>query len=473
MVWKRTPREPSPPEADDYPPLSEIDAQTRLPGRRLFNDELRAAVENLASLDQVAAVIILDLHHFRDVNWNYGEQAGNTILAEFATRLKEAVRTTDYVARVGDDEFAVLLPSALSEGHALLAANKIMEVAARPYEVGEHRVVVQVNIGLNSVSQGGSAEAGFAGAAKAMYQAKRSRENLVVYHEPKPTDDVVDLGLETELQKAIIREELVLYYQAKQDIHTRQITGAEALVRWAHPERGLVGPGKFIPLAERSRFIDAVTLWGINKAAHRASQWLEEGLELTISVNLSASNLEDPDLPGYVARTLELWRLKPEMLCLEITETTFMDRSGHILNTLNKLKEIGVKLSIDDFGTGYSSLAYLKDLPVDELKIDQAFVFKMHQSHDDEMIVRTIINLGHNFGLKVTAEGVEDDAQYNELKRLGCDIAQGYYIARPVPPNEFLAKLRRNRQVESQERLDEVIEIDLEETLADDSARGT
>ncbi len=418
--------------------LAYWDSLTGLPNRARFRQAVNEAIAAAAPGSSVA-IVMLDLNRFKHVNDVLGYRIGDLLLVQVAERLnRQLVREGDLVARLSGDEFGVLLRAGEPE-LALSVARRIEQSFHAPLALEEHNVDMGAAIGIACWPQ--HAEDGDAllnRAEVAMYAAKSRGSGPLLYD---PSVDVASaqmLTLITELRQAVEQGELRLYLQPKLALESGLVAGAEALVRWQHPQRGLVAPAEFIPFAEQSGFIHTLTLWVFEEAARQWRLLSDEGIELVLSVNLSTRDLLDQDLAQKFEAVLARRRVPAKGFCLEITESAMMDDPERALVTLDRLSAIGFKLSIDDFGTGYSSLAYLKRLPVDELKIDQSFVRDMQTDADDAVIVRSTIDLAHNLGIAVVAEGVENVQVWNMLRELHCDLAQGYYMGRPMPVDEFL-----------------------------------
>jgi diguanylate cyclase (GGDEF)-like protein len=427
--------------------LAYNDPLTGLPNRALFNDRIGQAVNAAERSAGRLAVLTLDLDRFKHVNDTLGHHMGDLVLREVAYRLHHALqRRTDTVARLGGDEFAVLLPTEGAEG-AKLVARKIVEVLSDPLTIEGHLVDVGGSTGIAVYPEHG-ADAGtlMRRADVAMYSAKRAGSGFEVYDERLDQSTPGRLSLLGELRHAVEHDELALLYQPKIELATRSARAVEALVRWAHPERGLLLPESFVPFAEQTGYIKAVTHWVLNGVFRQCAAWRAGGLELRVSVNISARDLHNPDFPRTLAELAAAHGMGPEAVALEVTESAVMEDPAHALAILERLHEMGVRLAIDDFGTGYSSLAYLKRLPVDELKIDKSFVIGLARDPDDAAIVRATIDLAHHMGLTVTAEGVEDRNVLETLRRLGCDHAQGLYVSRPLPAAELERWSRQDRE---------------------------
>ena len=426
--------------------LAYWDSLTGLPNRARFREAVGNAIRDAADArladgtDGSVAVLMVDLNRFKHVNDVLGYGVGDQVLVGIAERLGRALaRDGDVVARLSGDRFGILLRHAdAPQAHAV--ALRIEHSLDQPLVLGEHRIDMGAGIGIACWPQhADNGDALLVRAEMAMYEAKRRSNGPVTYDPAIDATSAQTLTLISELRQAVDRGELRLYLQPKLALEDRRIVGAEALVRWQHPQRGLVPPIQFIPFAEQTGFIRHLTMWVFEEAARHWQTLSDEGLQLCLSVNLSTRDLLDLDLPHKFAALLARHGVPASALCLEITESAIMDDPQRALATLDALSAMGFKLSIDDFGTGYSSLAYLKRLPVDELKIDQSFVSHMQSDRDDEMIVRSTIDLAHNLGITVVAEGVETAEAWNLLRELKCDQAQGFHMGRPMPVSEFSA----------------------------------
>jgi diguanylate cyclase (GGDEF)-like protein len=420
------------------------DALTSLPNRTLFRDRIEQAILQARREDSRFAALIMDLDRFKEINDTLGHRNGDLILQAVGPRLRSILRDVDSIARFGGDEFAILLPGAASADAAILVADKIAAALAKPFMLKGLTLDVEASIGISLYPDHGTdVDTLIQRADVAMYMAKEAHAGYEVYAADRDQYTPKRLALLGELRRALENKELVLYYQPKADIKTGKIGAVEALLRWQHPEYGLTFPDDFIPLAEHTGLIRPLTLYVLNEALKQCYEWQQQGIDLNIAVNLSARNLLDGELANDVERLLETWSVDPGSLKLEITENTIMVDAPRALEVLTRLREIGVGLSIDDFGTGYSSLSYLRKLPVDEIKIDRTFVMNMPQSENDQQIVRSTIDLSRSLGLSVVAEGVETEDIWGLLADLGCDIAQGYYLTRPIPPQELVEWLSK------------------------------
>lgn len=414
------------------------DDVTQLPNRALFFDRLEKAVTLARREHAATALLLLDFKDFNQINRTFGYAIGDRLLEVAAARLVSAIRESDTLARVGDNEFAILLPTGATPNGVATAASKLREVLRRAFTIGQYRLHVMPAIGAAICPLHATTSSELMRAAEsALWEAKSEARGFVVYAGGGNDDNREKLKLAGQLRQAIDRGELRLHYQPKIDISRARVCGAEALVRWSHPRHGLLSPDNFIPLAEQIGLIGDLTGWVLNVALQQVAEWHRRGLDLSISVNLSPLSLHNRELALLIEALLEKWRVPPSLLVLEITESAIISHMMRASEILRRLHQLGVGISIDDFGTGYTSLAYLRKLPVSELKIDKSFVTNMCRANDDAVIVRTIIELARNLGLKTVAEGVEERETWHALSRMGCEIAQGYYMSRPVEAEAF------------------------------------
>ena len=419
------------------------DELTGLPNRALF---LQKSTVALADGATTASVLLIDLDHFREINDTLGHPFGDQVLRSLTARLSDVLGDDGFVARLGGDEFAILVCGGTEET-ARAWANTILALLRTPLDLDGVRLVIPASIGMALAPQHGSdPDLLLQRADVALYRAKSERDRCEVYNVGSDENSLQRLALLAQLRDALARDELILHYQPKADPHTGAIVGVEALVRWAHPERGLLGPDLFIPLAERTGLIRPLTLYALEQSIRDARLFSDLGYPLRTSVNLSARDLVDNSLVLQVATLLERSALPAHMLVLEVTESAVMADPHRAATVLAGLRALGVQIAIDDFGTGQSSLAYLKRLSVDELKIDKSFVLGMSADHDDAVIVRSTIELGHSLGLTVVAEGVEDADTWRMLRAMGCDVIQGYYLSRPMPSVELVAWLASSQR---------------------------
>ncbi|MDQ1488788.1 MAG: hypothetical protein QOJ23_1302, partial [Actinomycetota bacterium] len=415
------------------------DALTGLPNRMLFGDRLARALAHARRNDVPVAVMFVDLDRFKEVNDSLGHAAGDQLLREVARRMRACVRDEDTVARLGGDEFALLLPHVSGVDGVVRVARRLLEALAEPADLGGAPVVVTPSIGISLFPQDGAdANDIVEGADAAMYRAKERGRNTFEIFSPALRHEANErLALEAALRRALERDELVLHYQPKVDLRTGRITGAEALVRWNHPERGLLFPDSFIPLAEETGLVGALGEFVIAAACEQLQAWQSAGLPpLTVAVNVSACQVRE-GLAEYVTRALRLADLDGRSLELELTESAALESLEATIHQIDELRALGVTCSIDDFGTGYCGLSYLNRLPIDALKIDRSFITEL--SGGSDTIVTAVIALGHSLGLKVIAEGVETADQLAYLAQRGCDEMQGYLFSKPVPADDFAA----------------------------------
>ena len=409
------------------------DDLTGMANRILLNERVNRAIANARRSGGFVGMLLLDLNRFKEVNDTLGHYYGDLLLREVAVRLSGAVDEGDTVARLGGDEFAILLPGR-STGQAMTVAEHLLDVLRRPADLGGVAVDVSASIGVAGYpmySANGSELLQHADVA--MYSAKRQRLGAVGYdplNHHHPSERLTILG---ELRQAIDRDELVLYYQPKVDAGTGGCRGVEALVRWQHPERGLLSPAEFLPAAVDTELIHPLTDHVLDAALAQHNVWRDKGLVVPLAVNIAAQRLLAGDFAGQVAARIAEYAIEPGHLTLEITENVLIADPDRVALILTQLQQLGVRLSIDDFGTGYSSMAYLQKIPVNELKIDRCFVTSMESSRGDKAIVRAILQLAHELGLQVVAEGVEDEQTWCTLRAMGCDTGQGHHLCHPLP----------------------------------------
>jgi diguanylate cyclase (GGDEF)-like protein len=420
------------------------DALTGLPNRLLFDDRVGSAVERCTRDGCTLAVLFVDLDGFKPVNDSFGHAFGDEVLREMARRLKAKTRATDTVARVGGDEFVLLLEGRPDTAAAAQISQGLIDVLTEPVVAQGREVRLSCSVGIAMYPSDGPREQLMTHADAAMYAAKRAGGATYAFFEPHMNAGVREqIELQRDLRLAIERREIELHYQPKICARRGVITGAEALARWRHPQRGMVSPAVFIPVAERFGLIGALGSWVIAEACRQMQAWQDEGLRIRVAINLSVHQLRQPDLVERVERTLAQYGVEPSQLTFEITESVAMEDAAGTVLAFERLLALGVELSIDDFGTGYSSLSYLRRLKASQLKIDRSFVQDLEASADARAIVEAIVRLAHALGLKVVAEGVETAAQRDVLTQVGCDQLQGYLFARPMPP-KVLAEWAHN-----------------------------
>jgi len=417
------------------------DELTGLPNRALFGDRMDRAIADADRADEPRGVLLIDLDEFRTINEELGRENGDILLQTVAERLRNAVRNSDTVARMGGDEFGILPSDETDVETAEAIAWKVRSAFQEPFLIGGQVVNVRASIGIAFFPQHGRATPDLLRRASlAMRQAKQSGSGLGVFVAEPEDPTAHRLTLLSELREGIPRGELVLHFQPKVDLTTRRTTGVEALVRWNHPTAGLLQPAQFMPEASRSELIEPLTTWVLAEALHQQRQWSDAGLDVTMAVNISARSLHrGSTLPDTVAQLTDTWGVAPGTLILELTENALIDADGPVV--LELLHAMGERVAIDDFGTGHSSLVYLQRLPIDEIKVDRSFVMNLATVSSDAVIVRSTIDLAHNLGLTVVAEGVEDDIALGMLIEYGCDSAQGYLFSRPCPAAQLTAWL--------------------------------
>ncbi len=414
------------------------DSLTQLPNRTLFQDRLAQTLLLAHRNRNGFALMTLDLDRFKQINDVLGHQTGDLVLQEVSARIRRLLRQSDTVARVGGDEFVLLLPTASTAEQAAVAATKILQAVNEPLRISGQSIDIGASIGIAVFPQHGEDAATLVRHSdSAMYVAKRNQSGYTIYDLSLDSEDAERLTLHMDLRQAISDDQLVLHYQPKIDFATQRVSGVEALVRWQHPRLGLIFPDDFLPIAEKSGLMKPLTIAVLHLALKQAALWVIARRKLTIAINISATNLQDPQFPDDVENILNQYHVPPATIELEITETAIMSDPLRAIENIRKLNGMGLQIAIDDFGTGYSSMAYLRKLLVARIKIDKSFVMDMHQNENDEIIVRSTVDLGHNLGLTVVAEGVETQAAWDKLKALGCDSAQGYLMGRPVPAGEF------------------------------------
>lgn len=422
------------------------DALTGLPNRTMLFEAVEAALDAARASGSVMALLLMDLDRFKEVNDTFGHYFGDALLQQVAFRLRNQLRGEDVVARLGGDEFAVLMPDAIDLANVAASARRILDALEQPFVIDAQVLEVGASIGIaNFPEHGTDARTLLRRADVAMYSAKQKQSGYSFHHDDHEARTPGDLALIVELRHAVQRGQITAFYQPKLHMRSGIMTRAEVLMRWEHPTRGRLLPGEFIPQAERTGLIRGMTDWLLDHAIGQCRVWLDAGAPIHIAVNVSARSLLDQTLPGTVQAALERWDVDARFLKIEITESSIMADPAHALSILTTLQAMGVRLSVDDFGTGYSSLTHLRELPIDEIKIDKSFVIGMRTSDADATIVRTVIDLAHNLGKQVCAEGVEDQATYNMLAGMGCDLAQGYWIAKPLSAADLMEWLVRTQ----------------------------
>ena len=418
--------------------LATTDTLTGLANRELLHGRLDETIAEAEKAGAPFTVMLIDLDRFKEINDTLGHHYGDEVLRELGPRLSAAAGPGGLVARLGGDEFAVVSTLAVDTAAIESVAAELIDTVERGITVDELGLEVGASIGVARFPADGTDKHTLLRHADvAMYAAKSAHTGWKFYTSELDRNSVRKLSVLSDFRRALTHDELVVYFQPIVDVVGTRVRGAEALVRWEHPTRGLLPPGAFVEAVEQTGLIAPMTRLVMERAVEQCAQWRRDGRDLSVAVNLSVRNLLDRDLPNQVDRILSTYGLPPEALQLEITESMVMSDPERVLATVARLNELGVRLSVDDFGTGYSSLANLRQMPIDELKIDRSFVSPMLQGESDLIIVRSTINLGHDLGLRVIAEGVEDAQTLTRLARLGCDLAQGYHVSRPLPAAGF------------------------------------
>lgn len=415
------------------------DMLTGLPNRALFQDRLTNALASAKRNEDIFAIVCVDLDLFKEINDTLGHHAGDLVLQHVANACNKCLRDSDTVARMGGDEFVILLPKVTDLESAITVAERILATIREPLYLDEHLVEVNASMGIALFpTHGTDSFTLLTHGDAAMYEAKRQKLGVLVYMPEMGEGRSEAVALKGELRLAISQHQMVLHYQPKIDFDTQTISGVEALVRWQHPRLGLLYPDAFIEMAENSGLIKPLTHEVLRLVMQQINDWGSKGLVYPVAVNISAINLQDKSFPESVAGLIAEFDIPSSLLELEVTETAIMKEPLVAIDNIRSLSQIGIKISIDDFGTGYSSMAYIQKLLVAKIKIDKSFVMDMGAEAKDEMIVRATIDLAHNLGLAAVAEGVESQAAWDKLHELGCDSAQGYHMSKPLPPDQFV-----------------------------------
>ena len=422
------------------------DPLTELPNRTLLLERLKQNIYLARRKESHVAFLMLDLNNFKEVNDTLGHPQGDRLLLDVASRLPTALRQSDTVGRLGGDEFGIVLPET-DAAQALQVARKILESLQPSFELAGHAVSIGASIGIALFPEHADDEASLIRYADiAMYEAKRSNGDPCVYNPDADNYTTARLALMNDLREAVENDELQLYFQPMVVLSTKKVHTVEALSRWEHPERGNILPEEFIPLAETSNLIGVISFWALEKSISNIARWKQQGADIMVSINLSARDLLNVELADHISRLCDKYDVDPDMLRIEISESVIMSNPEQVIEVINNPVLRQLKYAIDDFGTGYSSLSYLKKLPIDEVKIDRSFVLDMMQNAEDTSIVRSVIELAHNLGHKVVAEGVETEATLTQLELLGCDVVQGFYFSEAVTANALLDMIDKIEQ---------------------------
>ncbi len=409
-----------------------------VPYAHLF-DVIDEFIDECRQHSSMFGLLLVDINNFRRINLTHGFRAGDEVLAEVLRRMRQVARKQDLVLRIGNSEFLFFIRNVHNEGHASLAAIKLLQVLDETIDTGNRQLKVKPCIGgALYPDHGQDSSMLLKSTESALLDARRRPESHSIFTEERDPDNLTTWNIESDLEAAIERDEFELHFQPQVEISSGRVYGAEALLRWKHSKRGYVRPSYFIPIAEQSNFIYEITNWTIRSALWSVTEWPQLDEPLKVSVNLSPKMFEQGILTESISDIGNIFAVSLECLTLEITETALMEQMSLTVQVLNELKDLGVNISIDDFGTGYSSMSYFKSIPANELKIDRSFVSNMMDNPMDLHIVRTITDMAQGFGLKVVAEGVENRGEFEFLNTLGCDIAQGNYISSPMPQTQFI-----------------------------------
>ena len=428
--------------------MAHHDALTDLPNRNLFLDRLQQSLTRARWHDRLVAVMFLDLDRFKNINDTLGHTVGDQLLLQLSERLSNSVRDGDTIGRFGGDEFAILLDDINSDSHISLLAEKLLDTLKKPFKINKHELFVTASIGISIFpNDGEDSDTLLRNADVAMYRAKDLGKNNYQFYSDDLSARIFErMTLESHLRHALERNEFVLYYQPQIDTRTQKIMGVEALLRWKHPEFGLVTPNNIVPLMEETGLIEKVGHWALETACRQARKWHDAGWTyLHLSVNISSRQFNDPDFISLVHDIISTTGINPEYLELELTESMLIRNASATINALNTLSSLGVRFAIDDFGTGYSSLSYLRRFPIDTIKIDRSFIHDVTDNPDDAAIASAIIVMGQNLSLNVIAEGVENQQQLEFLSSRNCHYLQGNLFSRPLPAEEFSTLLRQQK----------------------------
>jgi diguanylate cyclase (GGDEF)-like protein len=416
-----------------------LDVLTDLPNRMLLLERLEKAIDSARDKKGITALLLMDLDRFKEVNDTFGHHFGDMLLKEIAVRLRNLLSPNDTLSRLGGDEFGFFLTRAADSNDVASVARRVLDSLQQPFAIDGHLLEVGASIGISLYpTHGTDARMLLRRADAAMYAAKEANVGYAFHNQEHESQTPEQLALIVEMRGAMERDEFELYYQPKLHLSSGLMTRAEVLIRWNHPKRGLLAPAAFIPIAERTGLIKPMTDWIVDRMLKQCRQWHDTGAPVHVAVNISAKSLQEQLLPVKFQAALDKWNIDARFVKVEITESSIMADPAHALAITSMLQSMGIRLSLDDFGTGFSSLTNLRQLPIDELKIDKSFVMGMTASEADTTIVRTMVDLSHNLGKQVCAEGVEDEQTWRRLGEMGCDLAQGYWISKPLPAGDFL-----------------------------------
>lgn len=419
-------------------PLVTSDELTGLYDRKAFLGLLAKQVNDANTYKSKVALLIVDINRFFRINNIFGYEAGDEILKKMTLLLRSVIREQDFVARIGDNRFALILTGVMNVGHAELAAHKIVRMLQAPFLYGERKILVDCTIGISLCPLHASTPMFLMKECESvLHEAKEKNKKIGISETLEDEEIPENWDIELALDDALDNDQLSVYYQPKISLDSGGVVGVEALLRWNHPSRGFIPPNYFIPLAERLGHIKPITNWIFNTALRQGAEWTDKWGPLSVAVNIPPDFLLMPDLKDLIGNALNIWGCENVMLSLEIVERSLVLEPEKSFSVLQELRDMGVSISIDDFGTGYSSLSYFEKLPVDELKIDKSFVTDVVNNAANQNIVKLIVDLAHAFDMEVVAEGVEDFSALQYLKKIKCDIAQGYYYAKPMPHEQL------------------------------------
>ena len=414
------------------------DKLTQLYDRETFFKLLARHIVSVHDHKVKLALLIIDINRFERINRLHDYPAGDQVLKQFSKLLFSVKRKQDYLARIGDNRFALILINIMNTGHANLAAQKILRLLQVPFEIGTEKVMIEATIGISLCPLHASKTTSLLKESETALHAARKNKQFIGITETSKEEQLSDTwDIELAIEEALQTQQFSIFYQPKVSLHTGQPVGAEALLRWNHRSRGFISPALFIPIAEKTGHIKPITSWILNSVLRHSSKWTTKWGKLSVSANIPPDLIFQLDLKDFVTNAIKLWGNDNVTLVLEIIERSLVEDTEKCFAILKEMQAMGVKISIDDFGTGYSSLAYFKSLPINELKIDQSFVFDLVKDQANQNLVRLMIDLANSFKLQTVAEGVEDKETLDVLKSMGCSLVQGYYIAKPMPHEEF------------------------------------